>query len=217
MERPLLRPAPVAAIGVLLAFGCGGGQDSAPGRALTRGAPSEYGVAGAAALPPGADVSLMLTPLRNTTTSDAVVRRVEPLDVSPAGDDAPAEVVSVELAVRDTALAEAVPLGFYAGSRPAVEVDGSCVQQPTVAAEDFVLEPEASTAEDVYLVVRVRTTGPGTFRLGGQRVVYELDGRLYHQDFRDALSLEIRDGADPEIPDDQAPCVVGVDEGQMRR
>jgi hypothetical protein len=208
VERPLLRPVLVAAFAVLLASACGGEQDPAPGRALEMGAPSTYGVTGSAALPPGWNVSLMLTPLRNTSGSDILIRRVEPLGVSVSSEgDAPVDVSSVELAVRDPALAETVPLGFYPGSRPALEVDEACVQQPTVAAEDFVLPPQEDTADDVYLVLRLRTVAPGTFRLDGQRVAYELDGVLYEQDFRDGLEIEVREGADPEIPDDQAACV----------
>ena len=79
-------------------------------------------------------------------------------------------------------------------------------EQPTVAAEDFVLTPQDETPDDVYLVVRLRTAASGTFRLEGQRVVYELDGLLYRQDFLDGLEVEVREGANPEIPADQAAC-----------
>ena len=207
MERPLLRVARVSAATILLAAACGGEQDPAPGDVLESGAASVYAVAGAGALPPGREVSVMLTALRNTSGEEVVIHEVEPVGVSVTSDgEAPAEVVAVELAVRDAALAEAVPLGFYPGPRPAVEVDGACVEQPTVAAADFALKPGGEVDEEVFLVVRVRTTAPGTFRLEGQRVVYELDGTRYHQDLRDGLELEVREGAEPEVPDDQAAC-----------
>jgi len=208
VERPLLRLAPIAAVAILLASACGGGQDPVPGSALASGAQSVYSVTGVGALPPGEEVSMMLTPLRNTSGGDVVVRRVEPLGVSTtAKGEAPAEVVAFELAARDAALAQAVPLGFYPGPRPAVEVDGACVEQPTVAPAGLVLEPERETAEEVFLVVRLRTTAPGTFALEGQRVVYEANGTAYRQDFLAGLEIEVREGADPEVPEDQAACV----------
>ena len=148
----------------------------------------------------------MLTPLRNVSAGDVVVERIEPLGVSAATEgDAPGVVVGFELAERDAGLALAVPLGFYPGRRPAVEVDGACVEQPTVAPEGFVLEPGEADAE-VFLVVRVQTTAPGTFALEGQRIVYEQDGTLYRQDLPAGLEIEVREGAEPEIPADQAAC-----------
>jgi hypothetical protein len=59
----------------------------------------------------------------------------------------------------------------------------------------------------VYLLLGLRTKAAGTFRLEGQRVVYEVDGVLYRQDFRDALELEVRQGAEPALPDAQAACI----------
>ena len=208
MERQLLRPSPIVVVAVLLVSACGGEQDPVAGRALEGGAPSEYGVTGIAALPPGEEVSMMLTPLRNTTDAEVVIRRVEPLGVTvTASGEAPAEVASLQLAPRDAALTEAVPLGFYRRSPPAVEVDGACVEQRAVAPDGYVLDPERSATEEVYLLLGVRTKAAGTFRLEGQRVVYEVDGVLYRQDFRDALELEVREGAEPELPDAQAACI----------
>ena len=207
MERQLLRPSPIVVVVILLAA-CGGEQDPVDGRALESGARSEYVVAGIAALPPGEEISMMLTRLRNTTDSEVVIRRVEPLGVSvTASGDTPAEVASLELAPRDPMLAEAVPLGFYRRIPPAVAVDGACVEQRTVAPDGYVLDPRGSTAEDVYLLLGLRTKAAGTFRLEGQRVVYEVDGVLYRQDFRDALELEVRQGAEPALPDAQAACI----------
>lgn len=208
MERQLLRRPPIVVVAILLVSACGGEQDPVAGRALESGAPSEYVVTGVAALPPGEEISLMLTALRNKTDSEVVIRRVEPLGVSvTASGEAPAEVASLELAPRDAALAEAVPLGFYRRMPPAVEVDGACVEQRTVAPDGYVLDPAGPATEDVYLLLGVRTRAAGTFRLEGQRVVYELDGVLYRQDFRDALELEVREGAEPELPDAQAACI----------
>lgn len=191
----------------LLVPACGGEQGPVEGRALEVGAATTYSVTGIAALPPARDVSIMLTRLRNVTSSEVVIRSVEPLGVSVTAEgEAPADILGVELAVRDPSLAETVPLGFYPGPRPALEVDGSCVEQPTIAAERFALEPHAQTADEVYLVVRLRTSAPGTFRLDGQRVVYEAGGTVYRQDFLDGLELEVRDGADPELPAEQLAC-----------
>lgn len=208
MERQLLRPSPIVVVAILLVSACGGEQDPVAGRALEGGAPSEYVVAGIAALPPGEEVSIMLTPLRNTTDAEVVIRRLEPLGVSvTASGEPPAEVASLQLAPRDAALAEAVPLGFYRRSPPAVDVAGACVEQRAVAPDGYVLDPEGSATEDVYLLLGVRTRAAGTFRLEGQRVVYEVNGVLYRQDFRDALELEVREGAEPELPDAQAACI----------
>lgn len=207
----MLKLVPGLAAAVLLASGCGGEQGPVGGYALEVGAASKYAVEGSGALPPGVEVSLMLTALRNVSDGDLEIRRIEPIGEIPTGEGkaAPAEVVGFELAVRDEALAAAVPLGFYAGARPAVQVDGACVEQPTVAPEDFVLAPAGGRDEDVFVVLRVRTTTEGVFNLSGLRVVYELDGVPYFQELRDGLVLKVVPGARPDVPEAQAACLVG--------
>ena len=121
-----------------------------------------------------------------------------------------AEVVGVELAVRDEALAAAVPLGFYAGARPAVQVEGACIEQPTVTPENFVLAPAGERDEDVFVVLRVRTTAEGAFALDGLRVVYEVDGVAYFQELPDGLVLAVVPGARPDVPEAQAACLVDL-------
>ncbi|HET9544548.1 MAG TPA: hypothetical protein VFO88_03130 [Gaiellaceae bacterium] len=210
MERQVLKLLPGLAVAALLASGCGGEQGPVAGDALEVGAASTYAVEGAGALPPGVEVSLMLTPLRNVSDGDLVIRRIEPIGGIPTdGEGAAAEVVGFELAVRDQALATAVPLGFYAGARPALQVDGACVEQPTVAPEDFVLAPVGERDEDVFVVLRVRTTAEGVFGLDGLRVVYELSGVQYFQELRDGLVLHVVPGAAPDVPEAQTACLAG--------
>ena len=208
----MLKLLPGLAVAALLASGCGGEQGPVAGDALEVGAASTYAVEGAGALPPGVEVSLMLTALRNASDGDLVVRRIEPVGGPPTGDGkgGAAEVVGFELAVRDEALATAVPLGFYAGARPAVQVGGACVEQPTVAPEDFVLAPVGQRDEDVFVVLRVRTTAEGVFSLDGLRVVYELGAVQYFQELRDGLVLQVVPGAAPEVPEAQAACLPGL-------
>ncbi len=207
----MLKLLPGLAVAALLASGCGGEQGPVAGDALEVGAASTYAVEGAGALPPGVDVSLMLTALSNASDGDLVIRRIEPIGGIPTGEGkrAAAEVVGFELAVRDQDLATAVPLGFYAGARPAVQLDGACVEQPTVAPEDFVLAPAGQRDEDVFVVLRVRTTAEGVFGLDGLRVVYELGGVEYFQELRDGLVLQVVPGAAPDVPDAQAACLAG--------
>lgn len=207
----MLKLVPGLAVAALLASGCGGEQGPVAGDALEVGAASTYAVEGAGALPPGVEVSLMLTALRNASDGDLVIRRIEPIGGLSTGDGegAAAEVVGFELAVRDQALATAVPLGFYAGARPALQVDGTCVEQPTVAPEDFVLAPAGQRDEDVVAVLRVRTTAEGVFGLDGLRVIYELGGVQYFQELRDGLVLQVVQGAAPDVPQAQAACIAG--------
>ena len=207
----MLKLLPGLAVAVLLASGCGGEQGPVAGDALEVGAASTYAVEGAGALPPGVEVSLMLTALRNASDGDLVIRRIEPVGALATGEGkrAAAEVVGVELAVRDEALATAGPLGFYAWARPAVRVGGTCVEQPTVAPEDFVLAPVGARDEDVLVVLRVRTTAEGVFGLDGLRVVYELGGVRYFQELGDGLVLQVVPGATPDLPEAQAACLAG--------
>ena len=207
----MLKLVPALTVAVLLASGCGGEQGPVAGDALEVGAASTYAVEGPGALPPGVEVSLMLTALRNLSDGDLVLRRIEPIGGIPSGEGAvaAAEVVGFELAVRDEALVAAVPIGFYAGARPAVQVDGACVEQPTVAPEDFGLAPAGERDEDVFVVLRVRTMAEGRFSLDGLRVVYELDGVPYFQELRDGLVLDVVPGAGRDVPEAQAACLVG--------
>lgn len=208
MERSLLsKPLGAAAVAVLLAAAACGGQDARPGSALETGPRTEYAVSEEGAVPPGQELSLMLTALRNTSDTPLVIRRIEPIGLtSSAEEDGPEESVRFELAPRSRSAPE-VPLGFYFGPRPAVDSGASCTAQAVVAADGYVLEPDAAAAEDVFLVVSVRAGGPGTFRLGGQRVVYEQDGIRYRQDLEAALVVEVREGATPDVPDDQRACL----------
>lgn len=207
MERPLLsKPLGAGAVALLLASTACGGQDARPGSALETGPRSEYAVSEGGAVPPGQDLSLMLTALRNTSDAPLVIRRVEPLDVSStAGDEDPEAAVRIELAPRSRSAPE-VPLGFYFGPRPAVDTGDACTEQAVVAADGYVLEPDAEAAEDVFLVVSVRAGGPGTFRVGGQRIVYEQEGIRYRQDLEASLLVEVREEATPDVPDDQRAC-----------
>lgn len=196
------------ALAVLLAVAsCGeriGEHGERPGDALEEVNRSRWIVPPRVAYAPGQELVFMVVPVRNVSDSPLVIRRVEPLRL--VGSPRVARVVGIDLAPRKRGIGSPVPLGPYQTYPPASSSFGECSVQRVVRAAGYALKPSRNPADRALLVIRIRMRAPGTFRLKGERVVYEQDGEVYYQELPFSLRIAVRRGPGQPLREDERSC-----------
>ena len=209
----LIRPigALLLALAILLAAACGGAKsdaapagDGTPGKALEPVQGVWHRVTAENPFGPGQTVVAMRVPAINISDSPITIRRIEPLLAARALRVA--RVRGIGLATRKGGQRAFLPLGTYQTYPPrAATVDG-CLTERVMPAAGYVLRPRRHPWDFAILVIRIRTLAPGTFRMRGQRVVYEQDGELHYQDLLVGISISVRAGAKRPLAPWESAC-----------
>lgn len=159
-------------------------------------------------VPPGQEVVLMLSGLRNVSDEPLRITSIKPIGTS--GDPGVAEVVSIELAPQrggGTGIAQGPFVVYPPGESAGRARSDPCTFVPVVPAEGYELAPSEDDDDLAFLVTRFRALkeGDGAVRLA--RVEYEQDGRRYEQTIPLIGRFHVREDAKPMSPYRSRGCL----------
>lgn len=159
-------------------------------------------------VPPGQEVVLMLSALRNVSDEPLTITSIKPIGTS--GEPGVAEVVSIELAPEaggGTGIAEGSFVVYPPGESAGRARTDPCTFVPVVPGEGYELDPTETEDDRALLVTRFRALKEGDGAVHVARVEYEQGGRRYEQEIPLTGRFHVREGAKPLSPSRSRGCL----------